>query len=991
MGSTNEPAPETEPGLKQDSSALAEQSKLACVVGLGASAGGLEALQTFFAHMPVDSGLSFVVIQHLSPDYKSLMVELLSKTTSMRVMRIENGMRLEPNTVYLIPPRKNVTLFHQQLLLVEQDHGRGLNLPIDLFFRSLAEDMGERAVGIILSGTGSDGTRGIRGIKEAGGLAMAQEPASAKFDGMPASVIATGLADYVLPPEKMPAELIKFIQHPFLARPAPAGETLGAQEDALTKITALLRKSTGVDFALYKPTTVIRRIERRMGIAQLQTMADYLAYLAQSPNELALLYKDLLIGVTKFFRDTEAFEVLEKTVIPSLFKGKKGDPAIRVWTAGCATGEEAYSIAILLREEMLRQDKAFDVKVFATDIDRGAIETASGGLYPASIAAEISDERLKRFFVDKGGAYQVAREIREMVVFAPHNLLKDPPFTKIDMVSCRNMLIYLQPVLQQRVLSLFSFSLLEGGVLFLGGSETTGDLVSLFDAVDTKWKIFIRRSGMAAPLDSNISLAPSRERLLRAHFAPAHDSRRATEETVIADVQGRLLAQYAPVCLLVDEAGELLHSFGRLPDYLRLSGGRASLNVIKMLPKELSLALSTALHRCIKERQEVVYNNIRLATIGGEGRVTNLRVEPMPAGSGQQLRLLVYLEELRTPAPATGAEKNYDPQTDQSQHIKDLEHELQMSRENLQATVEELETSNEELQATNEELLASNEELQSTNEELQSVNEELYTVNAEYQNKIGELTELNNDIENLLASSHVGSIFLDADLRIRKFTSLVAKELNLLLHDVGRPLVDLGHPLLKAIGDAIPEALQGKRIDRVVAVEGGRWLLARILPYESHSRLVQGVVITLINVTDVKLAEAALENSARFIQGVIDAMPSHICVLDEAGTIEAVNEAWKQFIRNNPPLAKSAGPGANYLHICETARGDHAEEASAMAKGIREVIAGIRSTYVLEYPCDAPGHPRWFVARVFRFPGQGPARVVVTHEETTGKKRLNEA
>lgn len=968
--------------------ATESSSAPACVVGLGASAGGLEALQTFFAHMPADSGLAFVVVQHLSPDYKSLMVELLSKTTSMPVKRIEDGMKLEPNCVYLIPPKKNVTLFHHQLLLTDQDHGRGLNLPIDLFFRSLAEDLGERAVAIVLSGTGSDGTRGIRAIKEEGGLAMAQDPATAKFDGMPSSVIATGLADYVLPPENMPAELIKFVKHPFLARSVPVGETLGAQEDALTKITALLRKATGVDFTFYKPTTVVRRIERRMGIAQLQTMADYLSYLHQSPNEVTALYKDLLIGVTKFFRDTEAFEVMEKKIIPALFERKRLDPVIRLWTAGCATGEEAYSMAILLREQMMRSDKPYDVKVFATDLDRGAIETASSGLYPASIAAEVSEERLKRFFVDKGGAYQVAREIREMVVFAPHNLLKDPPFTKIDLVSCRNMLIYLQPVLQQRVLSLFSFSLSEGGILFLGGSETAGELAPLFEVVDAKWKIFERRRGMAAPLDAAISLAPSRERLLRSHFTPTVELRRSPEDTLIADVQNRLIAQYGPICLMMDETGELLHSFGRMPDYLRMPGGRASLNVIKMLPKELGLALSTALHRCIKERTEVVYNNIRVGPVA-DGRVTNLRLEPLPAGSSQQMRMLLYLEELRiAPTSADVDLKNYDPQSDQSQRINDLEHELQMTRENLQATVEELETSNEELQATNEELLASNEELQSTNEELQSVNEELYTVNAEYQSKIAELTELNTDIENLLASSQVGTIFLDADLRIRKFTNAISREINLLPHDVGRPVMDLGHPVLKGISDAIPLALKGTGSDRVVEVAPGRWLLARILPYDSHSSRIQGVVITLINITDLKRAQAALDDSAHYSQGVIDALSYHICVLDEKGVIRSVNQAWKNFMLTNPPVPANAGIGDNYLTVCDSAKGPDSAEASAMASGIRAVIAGKRVSFVLEYPCHAPDQKRWYVARVNRLSGASGALAVVSHEESTDRPRM---
>ena len=950
------------------------------VVGLGASAGGLEALQSFFSHMPADSGLAFVVIQHLSPDYKSLMVELLSKTTTMPVRRIEDGMPIEANTVYLIPPKNNVTVYHQTLMLAAQDHGRGLNLPIDLFFCSLAEDLGERAVGIVLSGTGSDGTRGIRAIKEAGGLAIAQDPGTAKFDGMPASVIATGLADYILPPEEMPGQLIRFVQHPFIARVMKPGEGPAVEEDALVRITAILRKATGVDFGLYKPATVLRRIERRMGIAQLQSVGDYLAYLQQTPVEVTALYKDLLIGVTKFFRDTEAFDYLQRSVIPALFDRKQHDPVIRLWVAGCATGEEAYSLAILLREEMAKRDVVYDVKLFATDIDRGAIEVAGGGLYPASISAEVSEERLRRYFIDRGGAYQVAREIREMVVFAPHNLLKDPPFTKIDLVSCRNLLIYLQPVLQQRVLSYFAFSLVEGGVLFLGGSETVGDMGGLVENEEAKWKVYVRRKGMPPPMELAVNLVPSRDRMLRTSFLPVAASRRLTEDSLIADVQTRLLSRYAPACLLIDETGELLHSFGRLPDYLRLAGGRASLNLVKMLPKELGLALSTAVPRCLKDRMEVAYQSIRFSC-GGVFRQADLRVEPMASSGSQPLRLLVYIEEREAAAPdGPGDAVAYDAQSDQNRRISDLEHELQMTRENLQATVEELETSNEELQATNEELLASNEELQSTNEELQSVNEELYTVNAEYQLKIGELTELNNDIDNLLVSSQVGTIFLDADLRIRKFTSAISRELNLLPHDVGRPIADLAHPVLAEIQGLVPAALDGQRSDRVVAVGTDRWILARVLPYVARARAHSGVVITLVDISPLRRAENALRDSTQFVQALIDAMPGPWCVLDQQGVIVSVNQAWQSFAANNGGDIATARPGDDYLAVCDRARGEGAEQARAMAAGIRDVLAGRQERFAVEYPCHAPGEKRWFRALVTRLQVEGHARVLIAHE-----------
>ncbi len=869
-------------------------------------------MQTFFTHMSPDSGMAFVVIQHLSPDYKSLMVELLSKSTKMQVVRIVNGVRLAANTIYLIPPAKNVTIARGRLLLTEHTHSHGfLNLPIDIFLRSLAEERGERAVAVILSGTGSDGTRGIRAIKEAGGMVMVQDPANAKFDGMPTSALGTGLADYTLPAERMPEELLKFIKHPLIAARPRHGESLASQEDTLVKIIALLGKQTGVDFTYYKPNTIVRRIERRMGIAQMQTMSDYLHYLYQSTVEVKALYQDLLIGVTKFFRDTEAFEVLEQRVIPELFRRNRSQRSVRVWVAGCATGEEAYSLAILLREHLDTLDVPFDCKVFATDIDRTAVETAGSGVYPASIVAELSEARLRRFFVDRGGAFQVTRQIREMVVFAPQNLLKDPPFTKIDLVCCRNLLIYLQPVLQRRTLSLFAFALQEGGFLFLGASETLGDVSQLFDTLEPKWKIFERRPGVPAPLDSSLTLGPARERLLRSHFSPAigRSNERTSDDHLVETVQTKLIADFCPACFVLDENGDLRHSFGALPTIVRLPEGRATLNLVRMLPKELSLALSTALHRVLKDRERVTYHNIRVPC-AGESLGYNLTVEPLPTAIGHRLMLLVYLQELRTVSASAPPAGPYDAQADQTQRITDLEQELQMSRENLQATVEELETSNEELQATNEELLAANEELQSTNEELQSVNEELYTVNAEYQNKITELSQLNNDIDNLLASADIGTLFLDVEMRIRKFTPSIAKTINLLPHDIGRPLADLGNPILQALREHVATVAGGKPLDLTIGADRGRWLLARMVPYDSRDRQPQGVVVTFIDITDLKNAEQRLQQ----VQGDVERRVTERTALltREREVAETANRAKDEFLTHmsyeiRSPLASVLG------------------------------------------------------------------------------------
>jgi chemotaxis methyl-accepting protein methylase/signal transduction histidine kinase/chemotaxis response regulator CheB len=872
------------------------------VVGVGASAGGLEALQTFFDHMPGSSGLAFVVVQHLSPDYKSLMVELLSKNTSMDVKRIEDGMPVAPNTIYLIPPKKNVRLFHDHLMLTDPEVGHGLNLPIDVFFRSLADHRGEQSVGIVLSGTGSDGTRGIRAIKESGGMVMVQDPATSKFDGMPVSAIGTGLADYVLPADELPQQLLNFVQHPLIQRSPDDADSLGADEDTLVRILGMLGAQTGVDFTLYKPSTVVRRIERRMGINQLQTLADYVQYLQQSPREVTALYKDLLIGVTKFFRDTEAFALLESKVLPELLAKHADTKTVRIWVAGCSTGEEAYSIAILVRELVARLGKPYDVKIFATDIDREAIEVASAGSYPPNISAEVSEERLRAFFTERNGFFQVNRDIREMVVFAPQNLLKDPPFTKMDLVSCRNMLIYLQPALQRRILSLFSFALQEGGYLLLGSSETVGDLSQIFEAVDAKWKLFARQPGATLAPESALLLPPGRERLLRSHFTPpllraAAAPPRSVEDGLIQDVQARLIAEYAPFCMVVDETGNLMHSFGAAPAFLRLPPGRVSLSLSRLLPKELSLAFSTAQHRVLKERAPVVYHNVRLG--GAEDPVGyNLRVEPLPVNADRQLLLLVHLTPVDNAVPDDDSpQRSYDCQKDQNQRIADLELELQMTRENLQATVEELETSNEELQATNEELLAANEELQSTNEELQSVNEELYTVNAEYQSKIGELTELNADMDNLLSSSEIGTLFLDGQLRIRKFTNAIGRELNLLPHDVGRPASDLGHPLLKESVADFQAALRDESHDRTVRTFSGKWMLMRILPYRSGGNgPPQGVVLTMVNVTPLKEAEESLRTAQTSVE---DRVQMRTAELERARiAAEAANLAKNEFLSN---------------------------------------------------------------------------------------------
>lgn len=863
------------------------------IVGIGASAGGLEALQTFFDHMPPDSGAAFVVIQHLSPDYKSLMVELLSKHTQMEVIRAGEGQDILPNKIYLIPPKKNMTVFHGRLLLTNQE--KGLNLPIDLFFRSLAEDRLHQSIGIVLSGTGSDGTRGIQAIKENGGIVMVQEESSAKFSGMPSSAIATGLADFILPAEKLPGQLSLFLSHPIITQAALHVEmTAGSpHQSTLDRITAHIRKVTGIDFSEYKPSTVIRRIERRMGISQLEKLEDYYHYLSQSPKELQALTKDLLISVTKFFRNPEAFDSLAENVLPELIKIKSPGDTLRIWVAGCATGEEVYSLAIAIDHFLSRQPHTYFYKIFATDIDKDAIEIAAQGLYPRSITADVKPQHLEQYFISKGEEYQIARPIRDNIVFATQNVLKDPPFTRIDIITCRNLLIYLQPQIQQKLLLLFHFSLTPGGLLFLGNSETTGSQSDFYETLDAIHRIYTKKGQNP----TSFLNTPSLSRLFSPDKAdPAQVFLTPKDFPLNADllneqISSLLLEEHLDSCAVIDTAFELLFAYGKARRYLTFPSGKASLNLKNMLPRDLSIALTTAVNTVLKEEKPVQYNEIK-TECNGSAQIIDLRVLPLPvSGTSHRLLLVFFLPSEKDPTDAIP----YEPDKRTLQRVNDLEGELQNTREHLQATIEELEASNEELQATNEELIASNEELQSTNEELESVNEELYTVNAEYQGKISELTDLHDDMQNYLSTSEVGTIFLDAKLCIRKFTPSITTDIGILTQDIGRPLSDLAHPVILNILHDTRQVLEhSEPIEKTIYYNkpDEQWILARIVPYRKHASDNEGVVITLINITASKKADAQRKRAEELYKTVLATVDWGICVTDEEGNFLEVNDAY---------------------------------------------------------------------------------------------------
>ncbi|MDP2449963.1 chemotaxis protein CheB, partial [Polaromonas sp.] len=787
------------------------------IVGIGASAGGLAAFEAFFSGMPPDAdpGMAFVLVQHLAPDHSSILAELVQRTTRMKVMEVVDGMAVQVNCAYIIPPNRDMAFLNGTLQLLEPSAPRGHRLPIDFLFRSLAQDQRERAIGIVLSGTGSDGTLGVRAIKGEGGMVMVQNPDSCEFDGMPRSAVATGMVDYELPPAEMPAKLMAYVAQAFGSPPRPATDTAPVNENALKKIFILLRTQTGHDFSQYKTSTIYRRIERRMAVHQVDVIDSYVKFLQQTPVEVEALFRDLLIGVTNFFRDPEAFEVLEKQVIPKLFDGKPAGAVVRAWSAGCSTGEEAYSIAILLQErlELLRQ--SFKVQVFATDIDSRAIATARAGIYPASIVDDISPERLARFFTVEpdGGAYRVHKSIRDMLVFSEHDLIKDPPFSKLDLISCRNLMIYMSTDLQKKLIALFHYALMPGGMLFLGTSETVGEFGELFAVLDRKSKAYQRKEDFQgekrAALGRFLSHRPTAtarevaQPLTAGQAAPAAklSLRQLTEQT--------LLQQVTPTGALVNGQGDILYLHGRTGMFLEPAPGDAGINnILKMAREGLRRDLTTALHKAANSKERVHAQGLRVKTNGHFSQV-NLTVCPVVHGSAAALEsplFVVILEE----APAVEAHagpivaSQEGRSLDVSAQIAELNEELQAKEEHLHSANEALETSNEELKSSNEEMQSMNEELQSTNEELetskeelQSINEELATVNTELQTKVTDLSRANNDMNNLLAGTGIATVFVDHDLRILRFTPPATLIINLIRSDVGRPV---GHIVSNLVG-----------------------------------------------------------------------------------------------------------------------------------------------------------------------------------------------
>jgi two-component system, chemotaxis family, CheB/CheR fusion protein len=881
----------------------ASQMESIAIVGIGASAGGLEALESFFAHAPPDTGMAFVIIQHLSPTYKSAMDDLLRKRTNMKVMVTEDGMKVEPGSIYLNPPDREVAIFNGVLHLVDPVSTRGFRLPIDHFFRSLAEDQGERAICIILSGTGTDGTAGLRAVKGVGGLIMVQDQNQAKYDGMPRSAIDTGLIDYILPVEKMPEQLMEYVRQPYVRGKSEPAASKKQFQNYLQKIFMLIRSNTGHDFSNYKQNTIRRRIERRMAVHKIARIEDYSRFLQRNQEEVSSLFRDLLIGVTGFFRDPDAFRALEEKVLTSLVMVKTPASPLRVWVPGCATGEEAYSIAILITEAMEKAGRDLKVQVFASDVDDQAIELARAGDYPEGITADVTAERLERYFMKDGHRYRVKKQIREMVVFAVQNVTSDPPFSKLDLISCRNLLIYMDMVLQKKILSVFHYTLNEGGYLLLGTSESVGEFIDLFAPVDTKWKLF-RRKGSVAQHTTEHRGMPFAD---TAHLAQRAEEKRMARPTGARELAERaILESHSPPCVLIDDDYDILYFKGSTEKYLVPPIGDASLNILKMAREGLRPALSTALFKVVRQKMPIVCEGLQVRQ---DDRVYKVDVIIRPIDEpdlAQNLILIVFDEK---PASKKPVRRKKSPEAEGDPRVLELEQELRSTKEYLQSTIEELETANEELKATNEELQSANEELQSTNEELetskeemQSTNEELLTVNAELQNKLEELSQANNDINNLLASTDVGTIFLDNRLHIKRFTPSITKLLNVITADIGRPIGDITHkvaygPLYKDAEEVL-ETLHRKEVE--VQTELGNWFSLRILPYRTVENMIDGVVLTFVDITRLKQAELDACDAKNFAESIVNTVRESLLVLDADLRVVSANEGFHRTFGTSP-------------------------------------------------------------------------------------------
>jgi len=862
------------------------------IVGIGASAGGLEALEQFFSNMPKDNGMAFVVIQHLDPNHVGIMPELLQRITTMKVYQASDNLKVKPNCVYVIPPNKSLSLLNGALHLFDPVESRGLRLPVDIFFRSMADDRQEKSIGIILSGMGSDGSLGLKAIKEKNGIVLVQTPSSAKFDGMPRSATEAVIADIIAPAEELPARLIDFLK--FIPAAKPDAEIDDKSKSNLDKIIILIREQSGHDFSFYKKNTLFRRIERRKGVHQIDKLNNYVRFCQENPKEVEILFKELLIGVTSFFRDIAVWEKLKAQVFPEMISKLANGTILRAWVTACSTGEEAYSLAIAFKEalEKTKNSKNISLQIFATDLDQEAIDKARKGLYSQNIATDVSPERLGRFFTVESEGFRVIAAIREMVVFAPQNVIKDPPFTKLDILTCRNMLIYMESELQKKLITLFNYSLNPGGIMVLGTAETYSNQSEGFKEIDNKLKIYSRTS---SPRVSELNDFPSSFNHRKVEATEYNITPKVVENIqVLADQV--LLQRFAPASVLVNEKGDIIYMTGRIGKYLEPVAGKANYNIYVMAREGLRNELPGALRKAMQNYDEVILRNIKIGTNGGTLFV-DITLQRMEAQNPIKGMIMLLFTDV-----TVKAENQVNLKTSRrnsSGRMKEMEVVLQRSQEDLQGLREEMQTSQEELKSTNEELQSTNEELQSTNEELttskeemQSLNEELQTVNVELQSKVSDFVQANDDMKNLLNSTEIATLFLDKELNIRRFTEQATKIFKLRKVDIGRPFTDqasdLQYPEIDTHARQVLDNLVP--IETAITTADGRWFNVRIMPYRTLDDRIDGLVITFTDMSLSKKAETAQTVSETRYRSLFESAKDGILILDaETGKIVDVN------------------------------------------------------------------------------------------------------
>ena len=892
---TTAPAPEMSPdptpAATPASSIEAGQTP---IIGIGASAGGLEACEAFFRNVQPHSGLAYVVVQHLSPDHVSMLTEILQRSTHMKVMEAQHDMRLKPDCVYVMPPNSEMTVSRGTLQLTPPLKPRGHNLPINTFFYSLARDGDEAATGIILSGTGSDGTLGLKAIMEAGGITMVQAPDSAKYGGMPTSAIQQGVAMYVLPVEEMPARLLL----------SPRQYNNPQQPDAdLGTLLTTLRNRTGHDFSQYKKTTIRRRIARRMGFHHIDSVPVYTRFLGENPLEANSLFQELLINVTQFFRDPEVFKLLQDEVLPQIFQGRRESDVVRVWISGCASGEEAYSVAILFREYLDAAESSFKVQIYATDLDDKSIPFARSGLYPPNIEEHVSPERLRRFFTKEEGGYRVKKMVREMLVFAVQNVIKDPPFTQLDLLCCRNLMIYLEPELQNQLVRAFHYALKPGGVLCLSPSESIGNHSDIFDTLDRRWKLYKTRP--TARLTPKLMMEDTRWM--------SNNKKKQAEETPqksppinFTELTRRSLLQtYAPASVVTDLQGNIVYVYGETGKYLRPAPGHLTFNIVDMARGSLQLELKSAINLIVQNQQPTVDHEVAALPANPQEKVS-FSVRHLTGTGADQGFLIVSFKDVLSSASDLSLAAEEGADSAELQRIRELERQLAQAQDNLQATLEvqqatneEYKSASEEMQSTNEELQSTNEELETSREELRSINEELTTVNAELHHKIGQLADLQDDLKNLFENINVGTILLDLDLNIRRFTREATHVYRLVDADVGRPLADIKSSLtasdLTSEAQTVLDTLKTYE-SHVLTIDGGIYL-ARIQPYRTLDNRIAGVVLTFTDIGAHVLAEKNAQRAQNLAEALVDTVHEILLVLDGQLTVISASRAFYAFFQ----------------------------------------------------------------------------------------------